>query len=189
MWQSLSADGGRTWSAAVRSNAWSVFPGAKTLPNGATVLVSGRPGLGMWLLLDADAARWKFYNLAAEHNRACGPVSCGVNSTYDDFTAGIVNATTTIINGSEITISPDRDRDHATPPMTKAYLGLEEVGTCVDARGGPDQSLRASSCDVIILYDRDCNGGEGPDCPMCEYQHVHGDEDRVYAMRVSIAAR
>ena len=48
---------------------------------GATVLVAGRPGLGFWLLEDASAAKWRLYNLAKEHNAACGDGLCGVNST------------------------------------------------------------------------------------------------------------
>lgn len=199
LWQSTSTDGGRTWAAAVQSNAWSVFPGLKTLGNGATILVSGRPGLGLWSLEDAASGRWAFFNLAAEHNGACGPKDgCGANSTYDAFTAGIVNASATVIDGVTYPIPLGRDRDQATPMMSKAYLGLEELGDCEvrsevrrdregDREGGREGGGRvSSSCDVLVLYDRDCNGGEGPDCPMCKYQRVHGDEDRVYAMRVTV---
>ena len=182
LWQSLSADGGRTWGAAKQSNAWSVFPGVKTLQNGATVLVSGRPGIGLWLLLDASEARWQFYNLAAEHNRACEGGGCGVNATYTAFVAGIVNATTTVIGGQAYPISLDRWRDPDTPAMSKAYLGLEDLGECADVG---DQGV---ACDVLVTYDRDCNGGEGPDCPMCRRHRVHGNVDRVYAMRVTVTA-
>ena len=180
LWQALSDDGGATWGAPVEANAWSVFPSMRTLSNGVVALVSGRPGLGLWLLEDAKAARWAFFNLAREHNAACaraGPAGCGVNSTYDAFTAGIASATLSVVDGQRVPISPYRDLNHSTPPMSKGYLGLEAVGRCEGRR-----------CDVIVTYDRDCNGGEGPDCPMCPVQRLHGNEDRVYAMRVSVWA-
>ena len=66
--------------------------------------------------------------------------------------------------------------------MTKAYLGLEDLHECVDAGN------QGVACDVLVTYDRDCNGGEGPDCPMCRRHRVHGNVDRVYAMRVTITA-
>jgi hypothetical protein len=81
LWQSVSGDGGESWGAPRQTNAWSVFPQLTTTANGVTVLVSGRPGLGLWLLEDASSGRWRLYNLAKEHNDACQN-QCGVNSTY-----------------------------------------------------------------------------------------------------------
>lgn len=81
LWQSLSSDDGVSWGAPLQINAWSVFPQLTTAANGVTVLVSGRPGLGLWLLEDASTGRWRLYNLAKEHNDACES-HCGVNSTY-----------------------------------------------------------------------------------------------------------
>lgn len=209
LWQSLSGDGGATWGEPMQTSAWSVFPQLETLPNGATVLVSGRPGLGLFVLEDASTARWKLYNLAQAHNTACNS-QCGINSTYDAYTAGIVNASTSVVNGRATHISAWRWTHPTTPPMTKAvhtqapliqncslvfklnevseidclrcclrfqYFGLEQGGC--DAAGG--------SCDVLVSYDRDANGGEGPDCPMCKMHRVHGNEDKVFVMRVSVA--
>ena len=119
LWQSVSSTGGRTWGAPTQTNAWSVFPQLRTLSNGATVLVSGRPGLGMWLLEDAAAARWRYTNLAAAHNAACAG-GCGVNSTYDAFTVGIRNATVSVVDGRPVRISAWRWTHRTTPPMTKA---------------------------------------------------------------------
>ena len=45
----------------------------------------------------------------------------------------------------------------------------------------------ASVCDVFISYDRDANGGEGPDCPMCKVHRLHGSYDKVFVMRVSLS--
>lgn len=198
LWQALSVDGGITWSPPLESNAWSVFPSMRTLANGVTALVSGRPGLGLWLLEDASAAKWQFHNLAAEHNAACarvGPMGCGANTSYDAFTAGIVRANLSMVKGRPVPISPFRDLNHSTPPMTKGYLGLEAIGSCVPRADAPHlQQAQASSsrrmtCDLIITYDRDCNGGEGPDCPTCPVRRPHGNEDRVYAMRVSVKSK
>ena len=49
-----------------------------------------------------------------------------------------------------------------------------------------EENGEALSCDVFVSYDRDANGGEGPDCPMCKVQRLHGNEDQVYVMRVSV---
>ena len=138
LWQATSTDGGYHWTEPMQTNAWSVFPQLKTLANGATVLVAGRPGLGLvsvldqhywfdhriaaqcdacsslpllaclvaclpasymqWLLEDVATARWKFYNLAIAHNRACAAAGgCGVNSSYTKYEEGIVNATASFI--------------------------------------------------------------------------------------------
>jgi hypothetical protein len=176
LWQATSTDGGFHWSPSVQTNAWSVFPQLKTLSNGATVLAAGRPGLGFWVL--QGGAEWKFYNLAAEHNRACAG-RCGVNSTYTKYELGIVNATTSIVDGPRgrkevVHISAWRWTHPTTPPMSKAYFGLE-TGGC-----------RGEACDVWISYDRDANGGEGPDCPMCKVHRLYGNYDKVFVMKVTV---
>jgi hypothetical protein len=94
-------------------------------------------------LEDADAASWKFYNLAREHNAACGSDGCGVNSTYDSFTAGIANASTSVVGGKAVHISPWRWTHHNTPPMTKAYFGLEAPSDC---------NASSSRCDFFVSY-------------------------------------
>jgi hypothetical protein len=190
-WQATSVDGGASWSEPIETNAWSVFPQLQTLQNGATVLAGGRPGLGLWLLADVAAAEWRFYNLAAEHNAACAAAAaaatttpatmlaatadagCGPNSTYDAYTAGIKNCTP---DGGH---SDWRRFNASTPPFSKAYFGL----TALNCSGTGER------CDVIVSYDRDANGGEGPgDCNGCPKPDVHGKYDQVFAMRVTVTA-
>ena len=70
MWQSVSTDGGATFSAPSEINAWAVFPELRALPSGALVLTAGRPGIGLWLADGRSAGAgpepmsWGFYNLA-----------------------------------------------------------------------------------------------------------------------------
>lgn len=171
-WQATSTDGGRSWGAAAETNAWSVFPQLQTLRNGATVLAGGRPGLGLWLLTDAANASWRFYNLAAAHNAACASAGgCGANSTYDSYTCAIHNCTP---DGGH---SDWRRFNVSTPPFTKAYFGLTALNC---STGGLE-------CDVMVTYDRDANGGEGPgDCNGCPKPDLHGLYDQVFAMRVTV---
>ena len=90
--------------------------------------------------------------------------------------------------------------------MTKAYFGLAHGG-CTGSTSGrssgrasfsssasakqqqQQEKDEALSCDVLVSYDRDANGGEGPDCPMCKVQRLHGSEDKVFVMRVSVRQR
>ena len=136
-----STDGGHSFGTALETNAWAVFPQARVLDNGAIVLTAGRPGIGLWVQ-DAntgllDPGGWRFYNLAAEHNKA-------VKSDSLHFGAPEV----AIENASSPTSSP---------VMTKAYTGLEVQGC-----DGPDV---AQSCQVTVSYDRICNGNAGPPGP------------------------
>ena len=102
---------------------------------------------------------------------------------YDDFTAGIISVNTSVVGGKATHISPWRWTHPTTPPMTKAYFGLVP-GRC----GAPIGSIesRSTVCDVFVSYDRDANGGEGPDCPMCKVHRLHGNFDKVFVMRVSL---
>lgn len=75
--------------------------------------------------------------------------------------------------------------------MSKAYFGLAR-GSCAAhthtksiAKGSADQQTEV--CDVYVSYDRDANGGEGPDCPMCKVHRLHGNYDKVFVMRVSLS--
>ena len=87
--------------------------------------------------------------------------------------------------------------------MTKAYLGLVQ-GSCAThahgqsastvrnvesstSSGASDTTDKMEVCDVYVSYDRDANGGEGPDCPMCKVHRLHGNYDKVFVMRVSIS--
>ena len=129
---------------------------------------------------------------------------------YDEFTTGIISYNTSVVKGKPVHISPWRWTHPTTPPMTKAYFGLTQ-GNCSTRKAGR-RTVHASSrmqqeqerreeekaaeaeaeaeevCDVFVSYDRDANGGEGPDCPMCKVHRLHGNEDKVFVMRVSVAA-
>ena len=96
---------------------------------------------------------------------------------YDTFTAGIIGVNASFVGGKVVHISPWRWTNPSTPPMSKAYFGLVQ-GRCASA-----------VCDVFVSYDRDANGGEGPDCPMCKVHRLHGSYDKVFVMRVSLSAQ
>ena len=69
LYQAFSSDGARTWTRPVPTAAWAVYPQLRALPNGALVLASGRPGLGLWVSADGTGDSWAFSNLCAQHNR------------------------------------------------------------------------------------------------------------------------
>jgi hypothetical protein len=68
--------------------------------------------------------------------------------------------------------------------MTKAYFGIE-TGGCRTVPVGQGQG-GGQQCDVWVSYDRDANGGEGPDCPMCKVHRLYGNYDKVFVMKVSV---
>ena len=68
LWQASSTDQGSTWSDQRETAAWAVYPQLLTLGNGAVMLASGRPGIGLWSLDQATLEWVDFHNLAAAHN-------------------------------------------------------------------------------------------------------------------------
>ena len=68
LWQASSTDQGSTWSDLRETAAWAVYPQLLTLGNGAVMLASGRPGIGLWSLDQATLEWVNFHNLAAAHN-------------------------------------------------------------------------------------------------------------------------
>jgi hypothetical protein len=138
LWQAVSRDGGVTFSGAVETAAWSVFPQLRTLRNGAVVLASGRPSIGMWQL-DARTLEWgAFRNLAAAHNAALSPAA-PEDYAFDALEAAVTNRSSPV----------------SAPALTKAYVALEAL-TCESG---------SSVCSVVVAYDRLANGNGVPPGP------------------------
>lgn len=66
--RSYSNDDGRTWSKPDTLPAYSIEPKLLRMANGAIVLATGRPGIGLWLSTDSDAKSWQHIDIAAVHN-------------------------------------------------------------------------------------------------------------------------
>eukprot|EP01051_Picozoa_sp_SAG22_P002150 SAG22_NODE_94_length_20824_cov_230.693718_11_plen_1262_part_00 len=107
LYKALSTDEAHSWTRPERTPAWAVYPQLRTLPNGAVVLASGRPGLGLWLSFSAGE-RWEFHNLCAVHNRL-----------YPDATLHYQQTELDVQNAS----SPG-----TWPMQTKAYVGMVVLG-------------------------------------------------------------
>ena len=143
LWMSISSNAGATFQTAQETNAWAVFPQARTLGNGALALTAGRPGIGLWVTDGRgkiDPLGWRFYNLAAEHNK-------------------IVSDQTLQFGPPEVAIS-NASSPTSMPVMTKAYSGLEVQGCDGD------------SCKLTVSYDRVCNGNAGPPGPHGSKDHA-----------------
>ena len=138
MYKVYSTDEARTWSELEETKTWAVYPQLRTLPNGAVVLASGRPGLGFWVSAEGDGSSWTYYNLCAEHNRL-----------YPDPLYHYQQTELDVRNVS----SPG-----TWPPQTKAYIGMVLLG-CGGGGGG------GSECDLLLSYDRLANGNSGPPGP------------------------
>lgn len=67
--RAYSADGGKSWSRVDRLPAYSVAPQMVRLANGALTLVTGRPGLFLWISGDSRGQKWESVDLMAHHNR------------------------------------------------------------------------------------------------------------------------
>ena len=146
LWQSTSSDGGHSWAELAPTAAWSVFPQLRTLHNGATVLTSGRPSIGMWVLNVATMQWSTFLNLAAAHNSglpSSGPMSA------KDYKFNSLQAN---VNGTNSPIS--------SPAETKAYTALGAL------------PCTAASCPVLVAYDRLANSNTGPPGPNGKYDRV-----------------
>ena len=148
LWQSTSADGGFTWSALEKTAAWAVFPQLRTLRNGAVVLTSGRPSIGLWVLNIKTMAWSAFMNLADAHNEKLpktGPLS-SADHRYNTLQANV--------NASNSPIS--------APAQTKAYTALDAM----PCKKG------AATCAVIVAYDRLANSNKGPPGPNGNFDRV-----------------
>jgi hypothetical protein len=155
LWQATSPDQGRTWTAMAETAAWAVYPQLLTLGNGAVVLASGRPGIGLWVL-DSETLRWGgFRNLAAAHNDGLPPAAPAEQRFPASYSA--------------ITSANDSSVDFHQP-LSKAYLGLYELGCDdADAAGAADGG---HACSVIVMYDKLGNGDKPPPGPAGEFDQV-----------------
>ena len=72
LWKAISSTRGSSWSALTpMPEAFSVSPSLAVLGHGAVVLVSGRPGNGLWVNWAGDGESWEpYHNLCAAWNRA-----------------------------------------------------------------------------------------------------------------------
>ena len=66
--RTYSGDGGKTWSALDRLPAYSVAPQICRLENCVLALVTGRPGLFLWLSTDTRGQSWQSFDIMAHHN-------------------------------------------------------------------------------------------------------------------------
>jgi hypothetical protein len=107
LYSSLSSDVGHTWSKPRQTTAWSVYPSVRALPNGALVLTSGRPGLGLWISFD-QSFTWQFHNLCTQHNRLFPDLLYH----YEQTEVAVQNVSST----------------GTWPMQTKAYVGLVVLG-------------------------------------------------------------
>ncbi len=66
--RTYSSDGGKTWAKLDRLPAYSVAPQICGLESGVLALVTGRPGLFLWLSTDPRGEEWQSFDLMAHHN-------------------------------------------------------------------------------------------------------------------------
>jgi uncharacterized sulfatase len=68
--QSMSTDGGKTWSTPKALPAFSVLPSLQRLSGGGLILATGRPGIWLWYSADGRGDRWEPIDALAHHNAA-----------------------------------------------------------------------------------------------------------------------
>ena len=87
-WAALSETSGRSWGTPFPTGTWAVSPNLLALNNGAVVLTSGRPGIGLWLASFAGhhgvghdgLPSWVFHNVIAEHNQRMPSRHCSTRA-------------------------------------------------------------------------------------------------------------
>lgn len=87
-WAALSETSGRSWGTLFPTGTWAVSPNLLALNNGAVVLTSGRPGIGLWLASFAGhhgvghdgLPSWVFHNVIAEHNQRMPSRHCSTRA-------------------------------------------------------------------------------------------------------------
>ncbi len=70
--QCFSRDEGKTWTAPVAMDAFSVQPSLAVLKDGTVVLSGGRPGLYLWINRAGDGKTWQRIDVQGHHN-TCQP--------------------------------------------------------------------------------------------------------------------
>eukprot|EP01052_Picozoa_sp_SAG31_P020008 SAG31_NODE_1484_length_8160_cov_5.766778_6_plen_441_part_00 len=162
LYKAFSTDEARSWSTPERMDAWAVYPQLRSLPNGAVVLASGRPGLGFWSNYAGDGLEWQFHNLCAVHNQL-----------LELSNTGVQNRSAYLYQPTEVSVQ-NHSSPGTWPAQTKAYMGMVVLDET-------EAACRGSSCDLLIAYDRLANGNSGPPGPW-------GQVDAVFAMRITVTA-
>jgi hypothetical protein len=168
-WAALSSDNGRHWGEPFQTGTWAVSPNLLAMNNGAVVLTSGRPGIGLWLAtfqahtgVDHEILpTWQFHNVAAEHNKQMTVAAL----RYPEVDTAVTNASSHdsawIVNKANPAGS--RSMDLSSSTAYTSLLALE------------DETL-------LMHYDRLANGWAGPPGRL-------GDSDYVFSMRVKVSRK
>ena len=166
----FSETGGRRWSAwSTMFGVWAVSPTLMLLNNHAIVVVSGRPGLGLWVSTDpSGAAGFRYYNLAQQHNAL-------VNSSDLAYSSAVAAVATSQHDMRAVCSSHNPDfnslchGDCECAGQTTSYTAAIELDTV------------GNRTELLVLYDRLAGGWQGPPGP-------YGRADFVFSMRVTISA-
>jgi hypothetical protein len=165
-WAALSETSGRSWGTPFPTGTWAVSPNLLVLNNGAVVLTSGRPGIGLWLASFAGhhgvghdgLPSWEFHNVIAEHNQRM-PLAA---LQYPCADAAVQN-----VSSHDFSYIVNAANPHGSPSAlhasTTAYTGL----------------LALDNKTLLLSYDRLASGWAGPPGRL-------GDADHVFSMRVTI---
>ena len=164
LWKAVSCDGGTSFTAPARmdgnppfSNVWAVWPRLRKLTNGALVLTSGRPTIGLWICTDGLGENWSFVNLAKVHNLLFP--SCG-----NPQNAILSHAEMARCLGWPKSNVGCKDWDCIAPePITNAYSSHHEIEPNV----------------LLTTYDRISNGGGYP-------PGDNGCCDAIFSIRVRV---
>ena len=171
LWKATSTDDGVSFSALEATTMWSVAPKLIVLPNGAIIITSGRPGIGMWICIDGEFEAFGFYNLAWRHNanfadpalhfryeetRVSSEASVAVPAQSTAHTGLVllecISSTCTVL------ISYDRYRDEDADPTADVFSQRVTITTT------PDPMVHEFSC----IYCYDTCSAVLDECPTCE---------------------
>ena len=161
-WAAVSEDGGASWGASFSTGTWSVAPHVAVLESGAIVLTGGRPGIGLWVTVTSNLKKWKFFNMAAQHNA----LATGSTSRYP-------TVDTQVCNASSPDSSAGKDLNQAS---STGYMGLLPIGNDVsDSVEDPNDV----SDSVLLTYDFLASGWNPPPGKL-------GAADFVFSMRATV---
>lgn len=75
LYKTYSNDDGHSWSSPVKMDAWSVAPAIRRLDNGVLVLVTGRPGIYLWVCTDGVGDTWHPLEIVEGYHNAVMPAN------------------------------------------------------------------------------------------------------------------
>ena len=171
LFMARSANLGKTWTRYPYPIAWSVYPRLLRLSNGAVLLSSGRPGIGLWVSSDGHGDEWTYHNIAGEHNLLLPttppsytqPFATLTNWSFCGWSNFMVcNRSECLSDGNPSGANP-RCTENWEMDQATAYTSLSEVEPNV----------------ALLTYDRLAYGWDYPPGP------VHA-EDAVFAMRIAV---